>query len=34
MGQLSDTYGGFAKGMPKKRDKLPSVEPMKSFELR
>jgi hypothetical protein len=31
---ISDAYGGFAKGMPKKRVKLPLVEPMKSFELR
>ena len=30
----SDAYGGFAKGMPKKLDKLPLVEPMKSFGLR
>jgi hypothetical protein len=30
---MSDAYGGFAKGMPKKLVKLPLVEPMKSFEL-
>jgi hypothetical protein len=28
------TYGGFAKGIPKKLDKLPLVEPTKFFELR
>ena len=27
-----DAYGGFAKGMPKKRVKLPLAEPMKFFE--
>jgi hypothetical protein len=31
---MRDAYGGFAKGMPKKLDKLPLIEPMKSFELR
>ena len=31
---MSDAYGGFAKGMPKKLDKLPFVEPTKFFKLR
>ena len=31
---MSDTHGGFAKGIPKNLVKFPSVEPMKSFELR
>ena len=29
-----DTYGGFAKGIPKKLVKLPLVEPVKFFQLR
>ena len=29
---MGDAYGGFAKGMPKKRVKLPLAEPMKFFE--